>query len=273
MSEKTAWPEWLESFRVQDEDIALAYDSFPASYRGALKTGLALAQFHFGMSEGNKESILRGSHSGFWRKRRNFPRLWALIAIGRDYRAAARVCAAAVLPILADVELVGAICFGEASPQTLCALELSGVEDVFCIEESKLYPLARDMRGRGKGSVAALANMDIVSCLAANIDANLFNLFEEGSPPELFVADESIDMKLLDFCQGDFIALESYESGNPDAVYASEDYLDKIIAGHYAGEPCSIPRLLLAPGCEGFWLHPGIGPDFFRYTPSAFGLL
>ena len=32
-------------------------------------------------------------------------------------------------------------------------------------------------------------------------------------------------------------------------------------------------ELLLAPGCEAFWLHPGLTPDFFRCRRRAFSLL
>ena len=32
-------------------------------------------------------------------------------------------------------------------------------------------------------------------------------------------------------------------------------------------------ELLLTPGCEAFWLHPGLTPDFFRCRRRAFSLL
>ena len=31
--------------------------------------------------------------------------------------------------------------------------------------------------------------------------------------------------------------------------------------------------LALTPGCEGFWLHDGLTPDFFSLRRAAFGLL
>ena len=38
------------------------------------------------------------------------------------------------------------------------------------------------------------------------------------------------------------------------------------------GGGCAL-LLLLTPGCEAFWLHPGLTPDFFRCRRRAFSLL
>ena len=37
--------------------------------------------------------------------------------------------------------------------------------------------------------------------------------------------------------------------------------------------PNTDSELLLTPGCEAFWLHPGLTPDFFRCRRRAFSLL
>ncbi|MDE7371242.1 MAG: hypothetical protein K2N07_05790, partial [Desulfovibrio sp.] len=50
-------------------------------------------------------------------------------------------------------------------------------------------------------------------------------------------------------------------SGPADAVY-------RAAAG--SATPSPEARLTLCPGCEGFWLHPGLGPEFFTVSRQLF---
>ena len=262
----TFWPEWLEAARVDDGIAGSAYEATPARFRAALKTALALAHFHFGESLTRREEAACNGRLGFRRGAIYEPAPWALLVFSPAYAAAARFTAACVAARLAGVAQVGAICLGgEPKAPALVSLELSGVEDMFQLERDRFAALMDELAGR-PGSRAAgrvmLLHAGELDEAAEHIRARNIPCFEERRPPQLRVeTGAGIDRELLAFAHGGAAALEAALAapGPVDAVYRA--------AG---AAPAPDAPLSLCPGCEGFWLHPGLGPEFFTVSWQVF---
>lgn len=263
------WPDWLEACRVEDSVAATAYEATPPRCRAALKTGLALAHFHFGESADSRYDAVRNGRLGFLRARRREPAPWALVILSPAYAAAARVTAACAAALLAGVPHVGAICPGATPrPAALVSLELSGVEDIFQPDMTAMAALFEELAALpGPRGRVVLLHAGECADLARLVRRRGIPCHEEARPPRLRVEpDAGIDRDLLAFAHGGPDALEAaLRSGAPvDVVYR------RPVAGD---APAPEARLTLAAGCEGFWLHPGLGPEFFTISRQAFAPL
>lgn len=260
------WPAWLESARVNDSLMGAAYEATAPRFRAALKTALALAQFHFGESPARWEEARYSGRLGFRRAAFWSPAPWALIVFSPAYAAAARLTAVCAAAQLAGVPLLGAVCpGGGVQAPALVSLELSGVEDVFAPDAAGVDALPDTLAARAvaPGRVVLLHAGDL-DALAQRIRARGLTCYEERRPPHLRIEPGAdIDRELLAFAHGGAAALDAAlaEAGPPDAVYCSADD---------AARPASDAPLTLCPGCEGFWLHPDLGPDFFTLSRQAF---
>lgn len=327
------WPQWMEDMRLDDTLAADAYEATPPTWRAAIKTGLALAHMHFGSSAGHGRETQSNDRLGFWREHENQAAAWTIIAFPPSYAAAARLAAACIAPILADVPLVGAVCVGGTPhASALVSLELSGVEDVFALDTPDLHALLEQC-GHGHGRLLLLhaGELNLTAAFAQTLG---LPCWQEERPPTLALppahaenisgacAESSeFDMEALAFAQAgaNFVqyAAPTHASFSENATQdvpaqgtctahaaAQNVFLPKILAAaphlpHPAGanvaKPharyvlsgharhsarcrekhahASAPLLTLTPGCEGFWLHPGLTPDFFRVHSLAFGLL
>ena len=68
-------------------------------------------------------------------------------------------------------------------------------------------------------------------------------------------------------------ALESPAPDVPDVLYSSpESVKSHCLAGARAQFSLGMAPLALAPGCEAFWLHHGLGRSFFLSHRVGFGL-
>lgn len=263
------WPRWLEACRVDDSVAAAAYESTPARFRGALKTGLALAHFHFGERGASRDDSVRNARLGFLRTRRRQPAPWALIVLSPAYAAAARLTAACAAALLAGVPHVAAVIPGGAPrPAALVSLELSGVEDIYQPDAGEVAALLAETAAfpGPRGRVILLHGGELAD-LARFVRQRGIPSYEEDRPPRLRVEEDAgIDRELLAFAQGGKRALEAalQADGPPDAVYGRPEVA-----------PGSTPdaRLTLAAGCEGFWLHPGLVPEFFTVCRQGFAPL
>lgn len=260
------WPEWLEAARVDDGLPGAAYEATPARFRAALKTGLALAHFHFGESLTRREENACSGRLGFTRRAAWAPAPWALIVFPPAYAAAARLTAACAAARLAGVPQVGAICPGGGPlAPALVSLELSGVEDIFQPDAGRLPALMDELATRpGKPGRVVVLHAGELDELAQHIRALGIPCFEERRPPRLRIeAATGIDRELLAFAHGGPAALDAAltAAGPADAVYGSPDA---------APAPSPEAPLCLCPGCEGFWLHPGLGPEFFTVSRQVF---
>lgn len=269
------WPEWAEDARLDDDLAAQAYEATPAACRAALKSGLALAHMHFGQSPGSLRQERGDNHLGFWRHAAAFPAPWAVIAFTPAYAAAARLAAACVPALLAGVPLAAAVCVGgRPSREALVSLELTGVEDIFALDATALCALLEESQP-GPGRLVLLHNGDLDS--ASRIARAMgVPCFEERCAPTLALPNpEAFDLDVLAFAQGDALrqALQPRHPARPAACYLNE----KAARAHCQASPQGpfgfAASLALTPGCEGFWLHDGLTPDFFTVTRLAFGPL
>lgn len=272
------WPAWLEALRVDDALFARAYEHTPPRCRAALKTGLALAHFHWGESPALAQDRRHDARRGFARLRSRAPAPWALIVFPAAYAAAARLAAACAAARLGGVEQVAALCLdGAPGAPALVSLELSGVEDAFTPDGAQAVRLVRELAAQ---SVPGTASGRLVVLGAGTDDAGA-PLLEtaralglpchvERREPRLLVEDAAaFDMAALAFGHGTQALLCGPEDAGepasaPDAVYA---------AGAADESSNSPAPLRLAPGLEGFWLHAGLGPEFFSVERLCFAPL
>lgn len=260
------WPAWLEAARVEDSRVAAAYEATPPRFRAALKTGLALAHFHFGEGATRREEAEASGRLGFWQACLRVPAPWALIVLAPAYAAAARLTAACAAPLLAGVPHVAALSVGEA-PQdaALVSLELSGVEDIYSLDAARVAALLDELSARrGPRGRVILLHEGALDDLARSFRALNLPYYEERRPPRLRVEeDAAFDRELLAFAHGGATALES--------AFAASGPADAVFRGVTEGlAPAPDAPLTLTPGCEGFWLHPGLGPEFFTVSRQAF---
>ncbi|MBD5646579.1 MAG: hypothetical protein HDQ89_02800 [Desulfovibrio sp.] len=260
------WPAWLEAARVADGRVAAAYEATPPRFRAALKTGLALAHFHFGESASCRDEAETSARLGFQCASSRAPAPWALIILSPAYAAAARLTAACAAARLAGVPHVAALCPGEAPQQAaLVSLELSGVEDIFSPAADRVPALLHELAAHpGPAGRIVLLHSGNLDDMAQAVRAWHIPCYEERRPPRLRVEEDAdIDREVLAFAHGGKRALEAAlaASGLADAVYRP--------AGVEL-TPAPDAPLTLAPGCEGFWLHPGLTPEFFTVSRLAF---
>ena len=269
------WPQWAEAARLDDALAAAAYEATPAHLRAAVKTGLALAHMHFGESTTSQRSEERNGHLGFWRRSIAHPAPWAVIAFTPAYAAAARLAAACMPAQLCGVPLVGAVCVGGTpSSNALVTLELAGVEDIFVMDNAGLCTLLEETQpGPGRLVLLHRGELDGVAAAARALELPCFE--ERRSPVLCLPKPEAFDLEALAFAQAEALdaAQESPLHLTPDATY-----LAPVAALGHCRERRTGPfpygsAPAFTPGCEGFWLHPGLTPDFFRVQRQAFGLL
>lgn len=260
------WPAWLTATRVPDSVAAAAYEATPARFRAALKTGLALAHFHFGESASCRDETETSGRLGFQRASSRAPAPWALLILSPAYAAAARLTAACAAARLAGVPHVAALCPGEAPEEAaLVSLELSGVEEIFSPAAGRVTALLNELAARPapSGRIVLLHDGDLDEVTQA-VRALGLPCYEERRPPRLrVVPDARIDREVLAFAHGGKCALE--------AALAASDPVDAVFRPQeQAATPAPDAPLTLAPGCEGFWLHPGLTPEFFTVSRQAF---
>ena len=269
------WPQWTEDARLDDALAASAYEATPAHLRAAVKTGLALAHMHFGESTTSQRNEVRNTHLGFWRRSIAHPAPWAVIAFTPAYAAAARLAAACMPALLGGVPLLGAVCVGGTpSNNALVTLELAGVEDIFVMDSAGLCTLLEETQpGPGRLVLLHRGELDAVAGAARALELPCYE--ERRSPVLCLPKPDAFDLEALAFAQGEALeaALDAPQHLTPDATYlapvAALGHCRERRTGPFPY--CSAPAI--TPGCEGFWLHPGLTPDFFRVQRQAFGLL
>lgn len=250
-------PAWLEERRVGDAALGCAYDAVPPAYRAALKTGLALAHFHFGDASFRERREINNEHLGFGQCSQISPRPWAAICIPENLAAPALLASAVALPLLAGVENALAIFAGDKPDEAdLLALELCAMENVFCVAPPELPGLLNDLARLGEGAIFAFGTE-----IGAVARASAMPCHEAPARPKLLLANpEHFDADMLCFLYG--VEAETVVTSDTawDCVFAQDNQLPRGVAA----------RLLLRPGCEGFWLHSNISPDFFKNKTVSF---
>lgn len=269
------WPQWAEETRLDDALAEAAYEATPPALRATIKTGLAMAHMHWGEAMDSRRAEIRDRHRGFWRRGIAHPAPWAVVAFTPLYAAAARLAAACAPALLGGVPLVGAVCVdGAPSRAALVTLDLAGVEDIFVIDGPGLCTLLEETQpGPGRLVLLHTGELDAIAATARALE---LPFYEERRPPVLSLPHpQAFDLEALAFAQAEAFdaAMEPALRLSPNAVYLTPG----AALGHcrerrtgpfpYSNAPA------FTPGCEGFWLHPGLTPDFFRVSRLAFGPL
>ncbi|WP_300717697.1 hypothetical protein [uncultured Desulfovibrio sp.] len=274
------WPRWLEGSRVPDAPRAAAYEATPAHLRAAVKTALALHHAHHGDTDVTACRDERFPRRGFRRTSAEGPAAHALVAFPASLRSPARLAAALMPAILAGVPLTGAFCIGgEPSPEVLVTLELAGVEDAFALAAGDFVRLTDELP---RCRVVLLHGLDRAALPGrSRLPGRVWS--EDALPLLLLPQADAVDAELLAFAHGPEIVANALRGADARAVLdggtAPGDRLPAALldgegAARLAVAPGDMPvELLLTPGCEAFWLHPGLGPDFFRCHHRAFSLL
>lgn len=243
------WPDWADDLRCPDELFESAYQDMPDKYRVAIKTAIACAFFHFGQHGGRKSLCLSDEARGFCKNAQDDPAAFALVVFDKDFNAPARLVVPSVLAALCGVPLIGACCLsGIPSPQILLALELCGVEDLFCPDDKGLSRLLTAMVP-GSGRIVLLGD-----CAFAHPE---ISLWREGRAPVLHVAEPAaFDLETIALAFGVPKAGLTAPCAHPDALFSVNN------------SQCA--RLVLGPGLEAFWLPDNLRPEFFRAQRLAF---
>ena len=270
-----SWPSWVEQHRIDDALTAAAYENAGPAARAALKTAMAM---YFRYDDSTREIIheYRSDHmSGFWRSRTVFPAPWAIVAVTPRYVAAARVLAALMPAIISGVSAIACVCVdGEPTASCLATLDLAGIDDVFSLSAAELSALLEETQpGPGRIVLLHTGELDILRRQARSLH---IPCFEERRAPVLTIPrPELFDLDVLTFAQGEDCvqrALHSPAPAAPDVLYASgEAVQNHCLAKTHTPFSLGMAPLALAPGCEGFWLHHGLGRSFFLAHRVGFG--
>lgn len=274
------WPDWLESLRVPDSICAEAYEQTPAPQRAAIKTAMALALAHYGENSGLTSQQRHDIRHGIIARQTSRPADLALIVFAAGYRACARLAAACIPAILAGVQNIAALCLGgKPCGNVLTTLELCGIEDIFAAEKADLQRLLVDLADRNGRLVILGADLLKADTNAApccpQTNARLACFVEKSCPRLRLAAPAAFDRKILEFAQAE--AADGAECTDPaspvDAIYCTpEQAASEFPPFSDSQQPGHGQCILLGPGCEGFWLHRGLDPEFFRVRQDFFAL-
>lgn len=258
-------PEWLDEYRISPILSGNAYEATPAPFRAAIKTGIALTWFYFSPKSSDADIRLENRHLGFNSRTVTHPVDWAAIIFPQEFSGASRVAAAATLAAVADVSTIAAFCVeGEPAHPVLASLELCGIEEVFSLQPEKVLAALDEMTAKSsKGSIIMLHDGQLPS-LARDIALTYPRFYEEKKSPNIVVCDTNVfPSDLVAFCHG----THACDPELPvDAIFGIYDP-DK-------SQTCideSAP-LFITPGCEGFWLFPYLGLEFFQQSMNVFSL-
>lgn len=260
MKPECAWPESLERARIQDSLVEEAYERTPARLRSLLKAGIALSHFHYGSLPSMQVSELENSHAGYWQKIINKPVDWACLFFDGAEAATAFICAAAMLPVLANVPNVFAVSCGSPGSRLLVSLELCGIEDVFILEPDQCSELIGQLcgRARGTGRICAL-NCEFPQLPMGSPQNSPVPLASLKNPERLLLkSPAAFNQDDLEFCLGRVPPTQM--EGPAQCIYVEAPAVDRQNAD-----------LKLGPGCEGFWLFSPPGTAFYQQSCFCFG--
>ena len=266
-------PDWLESFRPDDDLYANAYEGTPAGLRALLKTAIAFA-FHRWKADADESHMQTKSlRAGFCRAETSRPADWVLAVVSEDFASPARLLAALVPAIIAGTGRIAVVSPAPFAPAVSTALELSGLEDSFVLDDARTADLYEDLRAASSdGRVIVLGGGAQLSAgqkdLLHRASADGVPEFRDHAAPRL--------LSLYGKTDGDACGLSADEVKkrllwlHPDAVLLDEpeDGMQAIFAPEGAALPFRVP-LTAGPGMEACW--QSLSPEFFRTrTLSAF---
>lgn len=256
-------PEWLESRRVSEELFTLAYDNCGSKNRAALKTGLAFASFHFNGYRLEERCEIKNPLAGFDSVQIRRPYEWCAIFFEASFSASARLCAAAILPVLANVRNIFAIAIGgEPSLNALASLELCGIDDVFQLSEKEAQGLISEM------SKAESSRVNGKICLIHSGQKTPSWLASESGLP-FCALSANVNIQVQNTAIFDLDALAYAQNWKPGDFNPAKS-IDCIFADKLDAIEEHSPSIVFGPGLEGCWLYPGLGPEDFSRRLQGF---
>lgn len=257
--------ESLEPYRLPDAILGQAYESVPPKCRAAIKTAIALTDFYFRPQGASVSKTCLCQPLGFAFEFDGAPCPAAFLIFHGRFQGAARICAAASLATLCGAGQVIAIAI-DAIPEAgiLATLELCGVEDIFIPHQNRLPDIGKCLSPATPAIYLSSENPPDPGWPQAPIGSGFY--YVSASPKLVLLSPASFDPTVLAFCHGKEALSETPpQSGWCDAVFF-DSQTTKPLQDLKA-------RLLLEPGCEGFWLFPNLGPEFFLLQTRRFAAL
>lgn len=270
------WPGEFEAARCPDTAFAAAWDLIPPTFRVAIKNAIALAAFHFAEAPTHEMRAQCDFSRGFSEKMHEEPVPWAAIVFDAQFNAPARLASSCLLAALCGVPQICAICpGGEPLPQTLVALELCGIEDLFCPEGKAWTDALAQLPPEGRLTIFGKPE---ISHSCKDLPGVITHI--EDRRPTLFLPDpRNFDLDVLALAQG----VSAEELMAPKGAQIDGLYIDRPLAKSALMTPPEIgelsttekpafpqARLTLGPGLEAFWLLENYGPEFFRSRKLSF---
>lgn len=252
------FPEWLEEFRLADRLLDKAYEEVSPQLRSLLKTGIALAHFHFGSADSLSIKERANRHLGFREQESSRPADWAFLIFSEEQKAAARICAAAILPALGDVSRIAAIHIGrDPSPALLTSLLLCGSDEIYTLARDTcadlIQKLAHDPSGR-----FCLVHDGCLNDLAMQARLSSAAVLSLDREPRLLFPDScKFDREVQIFCLGRLPAASPGAEMVWDCIYGD------------CNLPGLVSRLRLPPDCMGFWLFEEATPEFYQIRQTT----
>ena len=259
-------PDWLESFRPDDDLYANAYEGTPAPLRALLKTAIAFAFHRWKADEGESRVQTKSARAGFFRTEASRPADWVLAVAAEGFASPARLLAALVPAVIAGTGKIAVVSPTPFAPAVATALELAGLEDSFLLDDGRTADLYEDLRAASPdGRVIVLPSPQPLSAgqkdLLHRAAADGVPFFRDHAAPRL--------LSLYGKAEGESLGLSPDEALSrlrwlhPDAVLLDEP--DRGMNAVFAPEGCDLPfgaPLLAGPGMEACW--QSLAPEFFR---------
>lgn len=279
---------FLEQHRLDDEILNKAYYSAKPEFRTLLKNAVSLSYYHFGHNNAISHIKKEFQDLNISQEQDSTPVKNSIIFFDSGYNACGRLCSAALMPILAGAMPPLAICLeGEPHYDLMLALEIAGVEDIFCMTTKKAAELLSVFCN--KNAPADVIPVFLKGKFAPTLVNQARNLklkfYEEKYLPETAcilphncpeklknVHDSHKMLANIEYAQGVKPQMFIYNEEKPafkdkyyDCIYVPDN---KVPLDNFNN--C---RLLLGPGCEAFWVFPDLSPDFFCQHRFALGFI
>lgn len=259
-------PEWLESFRPDDDLYANAYEGTPAPLRALLKTAIAFAFHRWKADAGESLAQTKSTRAGFFRTEAAHPADWVLAVAAEGFASPSRFLAALVPAVIAGTGKIAIVSPAPFAPAVATALELSGLEDSFMLDDARTVDLYEDLRAASPdGRVVVFPSPQPLTAGQKDVlhraAADGVPVFRDHAAPRL--------LSLYGKTEGDSCGLSPDEVLSrlrwlhPDAVLLDEPApgMSAVFAPEGCGTPCPAP-LLAGPGMEACW--QSLEPEFFR---------
>lgn len=271
---------------VDDAAFAAAYEATGDVGRARLKTCIARLHVVYGAAGGaGGGEVRQGSTATRWRQgfaslEQVAPCAWTLVCVDAAWASAPRLLAALLPALFAGVGSVAVVRVGGEGPwpaPVLAALELAGQEVVAdaapVVLPALLDSLAHGGAGQGMGRLLLLGEHP--DAMFAHARALGVPVWRDGPAPIIGVAGISPEI-----APSDRLDAAALRAAHPDAVFAEVPAAPSAhgFQASLAAVACGLDHasvwlghadLVLGPGHEWCWMHPGLSPAWFARRAVA----